>query len=186
MASPFLKWFRDIAEGMISTGKGMFVTAKHVFRDPVTVEYPDIDVRARLPERYRGILHVEMEICISCHLCENACPINCILIEDVKGTRTTVQSKTTGKPSPKVKYPTRFDIDISKCMFCGLCVEPCPTGAIRHTTAFEGTVSNVADLTFHYVSPADLELARKQEELYEAQKAAAAATPATGEEKPNG
>ncbi len=26
---------------------------------------------------------------------------------------------------------SRFDIDIAKCMYCGLCSEPCPTGAIH-------------------------------------------------------
>ena len=191
MASPLTKWFKDIAEGTLTTAKGMYVTFKHLFREPVTVQYPDVDVQAKLPERYRGILDVEMDICISCHLCETACPIACIVIEDVRGTKTTVMSKTTGKPSPKVKYPTRFDIDIAKCMFCGLCTEPCPTGAIHHTTRFEGVVSNVADLTFRYVRPQDLVLAREQEKLYEAQKAAVAAatTPAPtggGEDKSNG
>ena len=35
---------------------------------------------------------------------------------------------------------TRFDIDIdmAKCTYCGLCSEPCPTGAIHHTREFEG------------------------------------------------
>jgi NADH-quinone oxidoreductase subunit I/NAD(P)H-quinone oxidoreductase subunit I len=33
---------------------------------------------------------------------------------------------------------SQFDIDIAKCMYCGLCSEPCPTGSIHHTTEFEG------------------------------------------------
>ncbi|MFH1263046.1 MAG: NADH-quinone oxidoreductase subunit I [Pseudomonadota bacterium] len=160
MSNPFTTWFSDIGEGVLSTGKGMFVTFKHLFRQPVTVQYPDVDVRARLPERYRGILDVEMEICISCHICEQACPIACILIEDVKGAKTTIANKITGKPTPKTKYPTRFDIDISKCMFCGLCVEPCPTGAIFHTTKFEGTVASMRELVYRYVRPKDIELAK--------------------------
>lgn len=170
MASATAKWFKDIGEGTVTTAKGMWVTFKHLFRDPVTVQYPDVDVRSTLPERYRGILEVEMPICISCRVCETACPIDCILIEDVKGTRSTVTSKTTGKVTPKLKYPTRFDIDISKCMFCGLCVEPCPTGAIRHTTKFEGTVSDVSELIYRYVSPEDVELAEKQVKLLEEEK----------------
>ena len=29
------------------------------------------------------------------------------------------------------KYPVRFEIDYSRCIFCGLCVEACPEDAIR-------------------------------------------------------
>ena len=29
------------------------------------------------------------------------------------------------------KYPSRFEIDYSRCVFCGLCVEACPEDAIR-------------------------------------------------------
>ena len=157
------KWFSDIIQGVTTTAKGMSVTFIHLFREPVTIEYPDVNVEAQLPERYRGILQVDMDICISCRLCENYCPIACIVIEDVKGGKTSVMSKITGKPTPKTRYPLRFDIDIAKCMYCGLCVEPCPTGAIHHTRKFEGTVTRVSDLTYSYVRPVDRELAEQQE-----------------------
>jgi NADH-quinone oxidoreductase subunit I len=29
------------------------------------------------------------------------------------------------------KHPVRFEIDYSRCIFCGLCVEACPEDAIR-------------------------------------------------------
>jgi NADH-quinone oxidoreductase subunit I len=29
------------------------------------------------------------------------------------------------------KYPVRFEIDYSRCVFCGMCVEACPEDAIR-------------------------------------------------------
>jgi Na+-translocating ferredoxin:NAD+ oxidoreductase RNF subunit RnfB len=45
----------------------------------------------------------------------------------------------------------RFDIDIGKCMYCGLCVEPCPTGAIQHTREFEGATMNFNNLTLRFV-----------------------------------
>ncbi len=162
MASPLKDWFLHLNEGVGTALKGMKVTFKHLFRHPTTVEYPEVNVESRLPERYRGILQVDLDICIGCHLCDTACPICCIHIDDLRGEKTLVTSKTTGKPSPKVRYPTRFDIDIAKCMFCGLCVEPCPTGAIHHTRRFEGTVSEVATLTYSYVRPEDIALAEEK------------------------
>src|ERR1700690_2040815 len=34
-------------------------------------------------------------------------------------------------------YPTRFDIDISVCMSCQICVEVCPFDAIKMDQVFE-------------------------------------------------
>jgi len=39
--------------------------------------------------------------------------------------------KGDGKLVPKLRME-RFDIDIGKCMYCGLCVEPCPPAHPAH------------------------------------------------------
>jgi NADH-quinone oxidoreductase subunit I/NAD(P)H-quinone oxidoreductase subunit I len=46
---------------------------------------------------------------------------------------------------------TRFDIDIAKCMYCGLCSEPCPTGSIHHTPEFEGADYSLESMIRRYV-----------------------------------
>jgi NADH-quinone oxidoreductase subunit I/NAD(P)H-quinone oxidoreductase subunit I len=38
-------------------------------------------------------------------------------------------------------------------MFCGLCVEPCPTGSIQHTREFEGSQRNIRNLVFRWADP---------------------------------
>jgi NADH-quinone oxidoreductase subunit I len=38
-------------------------------------------------------------------------------------------------PDPEIqKYPSTFIIDLSRCCFCGFCVEACPEDAIRMDT----------------------------------------------------
>ena len=68
--------------------------------------------------------------------------------KDLSGWYTFL--KGDGKITPKLRME-RFDIDIGKCMYCGLCVEPCPTGAIQHTREFEGAVMHFNNLTLRFV-----------------------------------
>ena len=122
-------YLRNIADTCLTVFEGMAVTFSHFVRRPVTVQYPDrMDLRVQdtLPFRYRGILEVDLEICTGCLACERACPIDCIVIDVQKDAQT------------REMVMSRFDIDMAKCMYCGLCSEPCPTGAIHHTPEFEG------------------------------------------------
>jgi NADH-quinone oxidoreductase subunit I len=67
---------------------------------------------------------------VACQICEKECPPKCIYI--VKSTDK--------KPDALGKmqiYPARFDIDISVCMSCQICVEVCPFEAIKMDTEFE-------------------------------------------------
>jgi len=124
--------------------EGMVVTFANFLRKPITIQYPDRTekpVVEMLPERYRGILEVDINICTACKLCENACPIGCIFIGIEK--------------RDKVRGMTEFAIDVGKCMFCGLCCEPCPTGAIRMTREFEGATDNLDNLVLRFIKDGD-------------------------------
>jgi formate hydrogenlyase subunit 6/NADH:ubiquinone oxidoreductase subunit I len=135
-------YFANIKETVATIFEGMSVTFSHFVRRPYTVQYPDrmpIRIQDTLPFRYRGILEVDLEICTGCLACERACPIDCIVIEAVKDKQT------------KAMMLNRFDIDIAKCMYCGLCSEPCPTGAIHHTPEFEGADYSLESMLRRFV-----------------------------------
>jgi NADH-quinone oxidoreductase subunit I len=67
---------------------------------------------------------------VACQICEKECPPKCIYIEKSKDKKPDA----LGKPQ---FYPAKFDIDISVCMSCQICVEVCPFDAIKMNTEFE-------------------------------------------------
>jgi formate hydrogenlyase subunit 6/NADH:ubiquinone oxidoreductase subunit I len=135
------EYLSNVVSALSTAFEGMSVTFSHLFRTPYTVQYPDrmpVRVQDTLPYRYRGILEVDLEICTGCLACERACPIDCIVIE-------------AKKDENKQMVLSRFDIDIAKCMYCGLCSEPCPTGSIHHTREFEGAAYSLESLYLRFV-----------------------------------
>ena len=96
--------------------RGMVVTLQHVFKPPITVNYPeyqrDVPVRART-----NLLWFE-ERCTGCSTCAQACPDGCILVETAPRSDGTLEIK-------------RYEIDFRICMYCGLCTEACPYQAIQ-------------------------------------------------------
>jgi NADH-quinone oxidoreductase subunit I len=69
--------------------------------------------------------------CVACKICEKECPPQCIYI--------VLQRDGRGKP---LKHPRVFDLDISVCMSCQICVEVCPFDSIKMDTAYEYTASD--------------------------------------------
>ena len=104
------------------------VTMKNFIRPPFTIQYPE----ERIPQhpRFRGEEFVWYEErCTGCASCAKYCPLGIIKIV-TKPSETAVQEGD--------KYDLEvFDIDIGRCMFCGLCVEACPYDALFMGSGFE-------------------------------------------------
>jgi len=72
-------------------------------------------------------------------LCAAACPSHCIYIEAAENTGA--QRISGGE-----RYARVYNIDYNRCIFCGYCVEACPTDAITHGHGFELADYNTAAL----------------------------------------
>ncbi|GIT04734.1 MAG: hypothetical protein CM1200mP29_01450 [Verrucomicrobiota bacterium] len=68
--------------------------------------------------------------CVACQICERECPPQCIYFEK----STEKKENAGGKPQ---FYPAKFDIDVSVCMSCQICVEVSPFDAIVMNSQFE-------------------------------------------------
>ena len=174
-------YFKDIWDGVATVLIGMRITWNHLFTKAVTIQYPDVKVK--LPERARNRLYVNMDDCIGCDQCAMACPVDCITIETIKST-PDVDLGLTSKGTKKRLYVPRFDIDIAKCCYCGLCVPPCPTECIVMTDVYEFSEYDRENLIYKFavMTPAEVDTAKAKLAAHDkeqaAKKAAAAAAAA--------
>lgn len=116
--------------------KGLAITLKFYFSPKVTFQFPE---RVKTPRaRFRGILRLHRDeqgepLCIACRLCQRTCPEDCFDIE--------------GKKTDRMR-PVKFDWKLYRCTFCGLCVEVCPTSAIRFSREFRLSTTDKGTLFF--------------------------------------
>ena len=123
---------------MISIIRSLWLVFLHIFKKPVTIQYPE--EKKALPARWRGRIVLTRdpdgeERCVGCYLCSAACPVDCISLqstEDAHGRR----------------YPEFFRINFSRCIFCGFCEEACPTYAIQLIPDFEMAEYNRQNLVY--------------------------------------
>ena len=79
----------------------------------------------------------------------------------------TIESETRADGSRRT---SRYDIDLTKCIFCGFCEEACPVDAIVETRIFEYHGERRGDL--YYTKPMLLAVGERYEEMIAADRSA--------------
>ena len=130
------EYFVSIFKGFYSLIKGMEVTGMELVTPKVTEQYPENRAELHIPERFRATLEFIYDDngghkCIACGSCERNCPNQTISI-----TKRMVELPD-GKKKMKLD---KYMYDLGSCTFCGLCVQVCPTNAIRFSNDFEQAV----------------------------------------------
>jgi len=135
-------YLNDIVEAVVTTAKGMRITARYGVdpKEEVTLQYPE--ERWEIPKGYRGFLHNDIKTCTSCNMCVKVCPIDCISLESVRG-------------ADKKLVLCSYEINIGRCMYCGLCVEVCPVNSLMHTAGYEMASVARGEMILHFIATED-------------------------------
>lgn len=122
-----MTYFKEIVVGFWSLLAGMAVTIRYFVKPIVTVQYPR--QKLEMTPAYRGhtefILHDDTAThsCIACEMCSRICPSKLITLEGVK-------------VDAKKKLPSKYVIEYQYCSLCGLCIESCPTNALKWSNEY--------------------------------------------------
>ncbi len=126
------KILRTIGDVFLEMPQGFVVTLKHLFKRPVTLDYPK--KRAAMAPRYKGKHYLERyddgtERCVCCGLCAAACPADAIYMEP-------------GETERGERFAKKYEINLLRCIYCGFCEEACPEEAIFLGRDYEFATDN--------------------------------------------
>jgi NADH-quinone oxidoreductase, chain I len=119
---------------------GMKATMSHLLHyKPITLQYPH--EKRTLPDNYRGMLALlryddGTEKCVGCDLCEAACPSRVIRV---------VSAEVPGEPTKR--FAKEYYMDMTRCLFCGMCVDACPVDALGMTRNSSGRCTTSGNWT---------------------------------------
>ena len=137
--------FVEVLKGIVSLVKGLLVTFSHLFRRPITLQYPE--QRAPMTLRFRGRLALPIDAekginrCAACRRCMQTCPNHSIEVERAEEKDERGRTKAS-----------RYMYNLATCMFCNLCVEACPYFALVMSDEYELATTDKSGLMIDLVA----------------------------------
>ena len=120
---------------MLNSLKGLLITLRTTFRRPVTAQYPKHHMP--LQDRFMGFpaltwdYQVGEPYCVACMVCVRECPTQCM-------SGTMIDNPLFGEEkSHRRKIVESFEINFTRCILCGICVEVCNFDAIEMSKEHE-------------------------------------------------
>ena len=114
---------------MLSGMTGLLTTIRWLFRKPVTAHYPEQHLPVQ--NRYMGFpallwdTTADEPFCTGCMVCVRECPTQCMSAE-MKDNPLHPEGK-----SRRRKIVDTFEINLGRCILCGICVDVCNFDAIE-------------------------------------------------------
>ena len=116
---------------MIGFLEGLAVTLRTMLRRPVTAQYPEPAKRLVVADRFMGFpaltwdYDVSEPYCTGCMVCIRDCPTQCM-------SATMVDNPLhADEKSRRRKIVGMFEINLGRCILCGICVDVCNFDAIE-------------------------------------------------------
>ena len=130
---------------IMALAKGLATTAGEALRGQrVTQQYPEEHYVPYPRFRGRHVLRRHengLEKCVGGALCAAACPAHCIRV--IAGENTDEHRISEGE-----RYAEVYEINMSRCIFCGYCELACPFDAITMGNDYELADYTRSDLIF--------------------------------------
>lgn len=138
----------DTVKGVWSLVVGLAITGRYFVSPKRTTYYPRETVERPAADSFRGPIELvgtpkdpSIPKCISCMLCVQACPSNCITVQKRPAPVMTseqqqafddaaARGENPKKPTAP-KDPAVYHYNFTYCSLCACCVEACPVDSIR-------------------------------------------------------
>ena len=160
-----MSYLKDIVDSVKTTVVGMNITIQRMLIPTAAKPIPTLQYPTEKwvpPPGYRGMLFNFVEDCIVCKQCAVACPVDCIRIEGIAAPKDIDLGKCTNGTAKKI-FLDRYDIDMTKCLYCGLCTEACPTECLVMTSEYEYATYDRDSQNYRFARPREMQIAGKRE-----------------------